>query len=94
MKTAVFGASSSLPSLVDRPGKLVWSAEEKASLFSVHFHAKQCSMIVFSSRKLVTLHRYCVWLPSGLALFEVCYWIWILMVEMIQMICVHFFTSR
>ena len=28
VKTAVFGESSSLPSLVDRGGKLVWSADE------------------------------------------------------------------
>ena len=41
MKTAVFGASPSLPRLVDRGGRLVWSAEEKASLFSAHFDAKQ-----------------------------------------------------
>ena len=42
VKTAVFGTSSNLPSLVDRGGKLVWSADEKASLFSAHFDAKQC----------------------------------------------------
>ena len=42
VKTVVFGVSSSLPLLVDRRGKLVWSADEKASLFSTHFHAKQC----------------------------------------------------
>ena len=29
VKTALFGASSSLPPLVDRRGKLVWSADEK-----------------------------------------------------------------
>ena len=42
MKTAVFGASSSLPPLADRGDKLVWSADEKASLFSAHFDAKHC----------------------------------------------------
>ena len=43
VKTAVFDASYSLPSLLDSESKLVWSAEEKASLFSAHFDAKQCS---------------------------------------------------
>ena len=38
---AVFGSSSCFPPLVDRVGKLVWSADKKASLFSVHFVAKQ-----------------------------------------------------
>ena len=42
VKTAVFGASSSLPHLVDRGGRLVWPADETASLFSAHFDAKQC----------------------------------------------------
>ena len=42
MKTVVFGANPSLPPLVDRGGRLVWLAEEKASLFSAHFDAKQC----------------------------------------------------
>ena len=41
VKTAVFGASSSLPPLADRTGKLVWSADEKASLFSAHLDAKR-----------------------------------------------------
>ena len=41
MITAVFGASSSLPTLEDRGGKLVWSAEENAFLFIAHFDAKQ-----------------------------------------------------
>ena len=39
---AVFGASSRLPLLVERGDKLLWSADEKASLFSAHFDAKQC----------------------------------------------------
>ena len=42
MKTAVLGANSGLPSLVDRGGKLVWSTDEKASLFSVYIGANQC----------------------------------------------------
>ena len=42
VKTAVFGASSALPHLVDRGGKLVLSADEKSSLCSTHFDAKQC----------------------------------------------------
>ena len=37
VKIAVFGASCTFPPLVDRRGKLGWSADEKASLFSVHF---------------------------------------------------------
>ena len=39
----MFDATSSLPLLVDRGGKLIWSAEENASLFSAHFDAKLCS---------------------------------------------------
>ena len=31
-----------MPSLVDRGGKPVWSAEEKAFLFLAHFNAKHC----------------------------------------------------
>ena len=42
MKTAVFGASFSLPSLVDRGGKLVCSADKKASLFAAQFDVMQC----------------------------------------------------
>ena len=42
VKPAIFGASSSLPLLVDSGGRLVLSAEEKATLFSVHFDATQC----------------------------------------------------
>ena len=39
VKTAVFGASFSLPPLLDEGGKLVWSASEKAVLFSAHLDA-------------------------------------------------------
>ena len=42
VKTAVFGASSSLSPVVDKGSKLVWSPDEKASLFLVYFDAKQC----------------------------------------------------
>ena len=42
MKTGFFAASSSLPHLPNNGGKLVLSADEKASLFSAHFAAKQC----------------------------------------------------
>ena len=38
----VFGASSSLPPLVDRGVRLVLAADEKVSLCSAHFAAKQC----------------------------------------------------
>ena len=41
VKTAVFDASSNLPPLVERRVKLVWSADEKVSLFSGYFDAKQ-----------------------------------------------------
>ena len=41
VKTEVYCASSSLTPLVERRGRLVWSADEKASLFSTHFDAKQ-----------------------------------------------------
>ena len=37
-----FGASSNLPPLVNMRGRLVSSADEKASLFSVHYDAKHC----------------------------------------------------
>ena len=42
VKTAVFGASSSLPPLLDRGGKLVRSTDEKSSLLSAYFDTKQC----------------------------------------------------
>ena len=42
VKTVVFGASSSLPPLVNKRGKRVWSADEKVLLFLVHFDAKLC----------------------------------------------------
>ena len=35
-------ASSSLSTLLDRGGELVWSADEKASVFSAHFDAYHC----------------------------------------------------
>ena len=39
LKTAVFCSSSSFPTLIDRESKLVWSPEEKVSLFSAYFDA-------------------------------------------------------
>ena len=42
VKAAVFGASSSLPLLVDKGCRLVWSADLNASLFLAHFDVKQC----------------------------------------------------
>ena len=42
MKKAVFDASSSLPPLVDGRDRPVWSAYEKALIFSAYFDAKQC----------------------------------------------------
>ena len=57
MKTPVFGASFNLSPLVNRGGKLIWSADEKASLFSAYFDAKQCSGI-FQQPYFVTLLRY------------------------------------
>ena len=48
---------------------------------------------VFSSCILMTLLRYCVLLPSSLALFVVTFWIWILMVKMILMECFHFLKA-
>ena len=41
VKTAVFGTNSCLRPLIDRGGKLVWSANKNASLLSAHFDAKQ-----------------------------------------------------
>ena len=41
VKAVLFDASSSLPVLVVSRRKLVWSADEKASLFSAHSDAKQ-----------------------------------------------------
>ena len=34
--------ASSLPPSSNRRGRLIWSADEKVSLFSVHFDGKQC----------------------------------------------------
>ena len=93
VKTAVFGASSSLPPLVDRRYRLVCSADEKGSLFSALFDASNAKT-VFSSRIPVTLLSCCVLLPSGLALFTVWFWVGILKVEMIPMVCFHSFASR
>ena len=45
--------------------------------------------IYFGIRILVTLLPCCVMLSSDFALFEDCCWIWILMVEIIQMKCFH-----
>ena len=59
IKTAVFGASSCLPPLVDRGGGLVWSSGEKALWFLVHFDAKHYK-IGFSNRTLVPLVQYSV----------------------------------
>ena len=42
VKTAVFGANSSLPHLIDRGDKLVRSADEKPLLFSACSDTKQC----------------------------------------------------
>ena len=69
---AIFTASSSLPPLMDRGGRLVWSADEMASLFSAHSDAKQCRGS-FNSLILVTFFRYCVLLPSRLALYNICF---------------------
>ena len=82
VKTAVFGASSSLLPLVDRGSKLVWPEEEKAPLFSAQCDAKQCRD---RFQQLMSLHRYCVLLSFGLGLFAVCSWIWLLVVEIIPM---------
>ena len=49
--------------------------------------------VVFSSRILVTLLQYCVPLPSGLALFVGCFWIWILMMKIILIECSHFYKQ-
>ena len=38
----VFNESSSLPPLLDRGVRLIWSADEKVSLFSANSNAKQC----------------------------------------------------
>ena len=72
---AIFGESSSLLLLVDRGGRLVWSAEEKASLSSAHFDTKQC-------RDSFQQPHFCdpspvlyILLHSGLALFAGCFWI-------------------
>ena len=45
VKTAVLGGSSSLSPLLDRGGRLVWSADEKTQLFSAYLYAKQCRNI-------------------------------------------------
>ena len=88
LKTMVFGASSSLPPLLDSGG------QQKRRLLCFWCTLMLSSTeIAFSSRKLVSLDRYCVLLPSVLALFAVCFWIRILMEKIIPMICFHFFIS-
>ena len=93
VKTAVITASFSLPPFVDR--RVSWSGQQmrKPHCFwpTVTLNSTE---IVFCLRILVTLLRYCVLSPSGLSLIVVCFWIWILMVEMILMECFYFFTSR
>ena len=42
VNTAVFGAMSNWPPMVNSGSRLVWSADEKALLFTAHFDAKQC----------------------------------------------------
>ena len=42
VKMAAFGASSRLPPLIDRGGKLARPADKKASFFSTPFCTKQC----------------------------------------------------
>ena len=63
IKTEVYGASSSLPPLLDRGRKLVWSVDKNASLFSAHFAAAE---MVFSRRILVALLRYSILLSFSL----------------------------
>ena len=92
VKTAVFGASSGLPPWVDRGGRQVWSANENVSLFSWYFDTEQYRNS-FQHRTLVTLVQYSVLLLHGPALCLVCFWIWILMVEMILTECSYFFLQ-
>ena len=73
VKITVFGMSSCVPPLIGREGKLVWSADE-VPLLSKHINATKCRD-GFSSRIFVTLLRFFALLPSGLALFSVCFWI-------------------
>ena len=88
MKTAMLGASTSLPPLLDRGGKLVWSAEEKVSLFSADVNAKQC-------RGSFQKPQACE--PSPV-LYSVVFWSRFICsllldldrVKMIPMVCFHF----
>ena len=66
VSTAVFGASSCLPPMVDRGGKLVCQQKRRPPCFRRTLMLSN-SEIIFSSLKLVILLRYCVLLPSGLA---------------------------
>ena len=73
MKTVVVGARSNLLLLEDRRGKLVWSADEKASLSLAHFYTKQYRDSSGQPHSC-DLSRYCVLLPFSPDLFVVCFW--------------------
>ena len=92
VKTAVFDVSSSFPPLLDRGGRPVWSVDEKASLFSAHFAAKQCTDSLQQLYSCDPCPVFCsvAFRPT---LFAVCFWIWILIIEMILMKVPTFFKQ-
>ena len=93
VKIEVFGASSSLPPLVDRGVRLVWSADEKASLFSAHLDAKQYRNSFQQPHSCDSSPVMCsiaFRLSFVLSLFQ----IWNLMAEMLLMECAHFFYKQ
>ena len=63
--------SSSLPPLMDKGDRLVWSANEKASLFSVQFDAQQCCDRFQQLHSCDSSTVLCS-VASSLALFVVC----------------------
>ena len=91
--TAVFHSSSSLLPFFDKGGKLIWSVDEKVSLFSEHFDTKQSGdsyqqpQSCDPSLVLCSVSFRSSFIRSLLL-------VWILTVEMILMKCSHFFTSR
>ena len=93
VKMAIFGASSTLSPLVDiKVGSPCQQMGRPLCFRGIS--ALNSAEIVFSNRILATLFQYWVLLLSVLALFLVCFWIWILMTEIKLMECSHFSTSR
>ena len=94
VKMAVFGVCSNLLPLTDREGTLGWSANEKASLFSARFEAKQ------RRDSFQQLHSCDPSLVLCSVAFRSSFIRGLLLdldpygIEMMLMVCFPFFTSR